>query len=160
MLKILTILTLIISTLNQPVRPAEIWATPIPKFEDRHFSNFFLPAERWGKGHRGIDMQLEVEEKLSSPFAGQVHFVGKVVNRRVITLRSPSGLLASFEPVCTNHAEGQKIARGEVFGWHCKADEDYAEHCEGCVHFSVRSEFGYLNPLLFVSKIRPSVIIS
>lgn len=160
MLRILAILTLIISALNVPVKPPEIWATPIPDFQERHFSNYFLPAEKWGKGHRGIDLQLQEGESLYSPFDGEIHFVGKVVNRTLITLRSNSGLLASFEPVCSDYHKGQSIKKSEPFGVYCQGDSSYESHCDSCVHFSVRSEFGYLNPLLFVSSIKPSVVIS
>lgn len=160
MLKIIAIFTLFIFILNQPVRPPEIWATPIPDFRDRHYSNYFLPAEKWGKGHRGIDLQMKDGEALHSPFDGRVHFVGKVVNRSLITLRSSGGLLASFEPVCSDLEQDALISQGEVIGYFCQGDPDYSEHCENCLHFSVRSEYGYLNPLLFVSSVKPSVVIT
>lgn len=160
MFRFIAFLSVIISTLSQPVRSPEIWATPIPDFVDRHYSNFYLPAESWGKGHRGIDMKVETNETLYAPFAGEIHFVGKVVDRQVVTLKSASGLLASFEPVCSELSNSEEIEKGQAFGFACQADDEYKSHCDGCVHFSVRSEFGYLNPLLFVSKIKPSVIVS
>jgi hypothetical protein len=105
-------------------------------------------------------MTVETHEPLYAPFTGEIHFVGKVVDRNVVTLKGASGLLASFEPVCSDLSKGKVIQKGQAFGFACQADDEYESHCEGCVHFSVRSEYGYLNPLLFVSKIKPSVIIS
>lgn len=160
MFKLLSLLTLVITAFSQPVRSHEIWATPIPDFEDRHFPNFYLPATKWGSGHRGIDMQLERSEVLTSPFDGTVHFQGKVVNREVLTLRSQSGLLASFEPLCSELTVGDKVKKGQAIGKLCEGYADYKSHCENCIHFSVRSDYGYLNPLLFVSSIKPSVIVS
>jgi hypothetical protein len=160
MFKLLSLLTLLITAFSQPVRSPEIWATPIPDFEDRHFPNFYLPATKWGSGHRGIDMQLVRSEVLTSPFDGTVHFKGKVVNRDVLTLRSPSGLLASFEPLCSELTVGEEVKEGQAIGKLCEGYADYESHCENCIHFSVRSDYGYLNPLLFVSSIKPNVIVS
>jgi hypothetical protein len=160
MIKLISLLTLVIAALAQPVKSPEIWTTPIPDFENRHFPNYVLPASKWGAGHRGIDLLVEDQEQIKSPFDGIVHFEGKVVDRNVLTLKSSSGLLASFEPICSNLIAGDEVTQGEQVGHYCSGTENYEEHCEMCIHFSVRSEHGYLNPLLFVSSIRPSVIVS
>jgi hypothetical protein len=160
MMKIISLLTLVIAALTQPVKSPEIWATPIPDFEKRHYPNYVLPASKWGAGHRGIDLLVEDQEQIESPFKGTVHFQGKVVDRDVLTLKSSSGLLASFEPICSNLNAGDEVTKGEPIGHYCSGAESYEEHCEMCIHFSVRSEHGYLNPLLFVSSIKPSVIVS
>ena len=160
MLKLITLLSLVFSALSQPVRSAEIWASPIPDFEKRHFPNYVLPASKWGAGHRGIDLVVAKDEELKAPFDGEVHFVGKVVNRNVLTLKSTSGLMASFEPLCGDLSKNAEVTQGEAIGTYCEADANYEDHCEGCIHFSVRSEYGYLNPLLFISGLLPSVIVS
>jgi hypothetical protein len=89
-----------------------------------------------------------------------VSFVGKVVDRKLITLHSLTGYKASFEPVCSDLSEGDFVREQEVLGWACPADKEYEDHCKDCVHFSVRNESGYLNPLLFVGELWPSVLIS
>jgi len=160
MIKLISLLTLVITALTQPVKSPEIWATPIPDFEKRHYPNYVLPASKWGAGHRGIDLLVEDQEQIKSPFDGMVHFHGKVVDRNVLTLKSSSGLLASFEPICSYLSAGDEVTKGDQIGHYCAGAESYEEHCEMCIHFSVRSEHGYLNPLLFVSSIRPSVIVS
>lgn len=160
MLKLISFLTVLFTTISQPVRSSEIWATPIPDFKERHFPNFVLPANRWGAGHRGIDLVVEKDQELTSPFEGEVHFVGKVVNRQILTLKSKSGLLASFEPFCSELSKGERVKINQPIGKQCEGDSSYEIHCEDCLHFSVRSEYGYLNPLLFVSGILPSVIVS
>ena len=160
MIKLISLLTLVIAALAQPVKSPEIWTTPIPDFEKRHFPNYVLPASKWGAGHRGIDLLVGAEEQIKGPFSGTVHFQGKVVDRNVLTLKSSSGLLASFEPICSNLSAGDDVTKGDQIGHYCAGAENYEEHCEMCIHFSVRSENGYLNPLLFVSTIKPSVIVS
>jgi hypothetical protein len=160
MIKLISLLTLVIAALTQPVKSPEIWATPIPDFENRHFPNYVLPASKWGAGHRGIDLLVEDQEQIQSPFDGMVHFYGKVVDRNVLTLKSSSGVLASFEPICSNLNAVDEVTKGEPIGHFCAGKESYEEHREMCIHFSVRNEHGYLNPLLFVSSIRPSVIVS
>ena len=160
MIKLISLLTLVIAALTQPVKSPEIWATPIPDFEKRHFPNYVLPASKWGAGHRGIDLLAKDQEQIKSPFSGTVHFHGKVVDRNVLTLKSSTGLLASFEPICSNLSAGDEVTKGDQIGHYCAGAVNYEEHCEMCIHFSVRSEHGYLNPLLFVSTIKPSVIVS
>ena len=111
MIKLISLLTLVIAALTQPVKSPEIWATPIPDFENRHFPNYVLPASKWGAGHRGIDLLVKDQEQIKSPFSGTVHFQGKVVDRNVLTLKSSSGLLASFEPICSNLSAGDEVTK-------------------------------------------------
>lgn len=143
-----------------PISPPEIWATPIPDFNSRHSWDYQLPANEYGAGHRGIDLEMKPGEEIRAPFDGVVSFVGKVVDRKLITLHSLTGYKASFEPVCSSWSEGDFVREQEVLGWACPAEPDYEQHCANCIHFSVRSEKGYLNPLLFVGELWPSVLIS
>jgi len=143
-----------------PVAQPEIWATPIPDFDSRHSWDYQLPATQFGPGHRGIDLAMKPNEEIRAPFDGVVSFVGKVVDRKLITLHSLTGYRASFEPVCSHLTEGNFVKEQDLLGWACSAATSYEEHCENCVHFSVRNEVGYLNPLLFIDKLWPSVLIS
>ena len=160
MLKLLAILLLAFQHSLGPVEPPEIWATPIPDFESRHSWDYQLPATEYGAGHRGIDLEMELNEEIRAPFDGVVSFVGKVVDRKLITLHSLTGYKASFEPVCSDFSEGDFVREQEILGWACPADKEYEDHCKDCVHFSVHNESGYLNPLLFLGKLWPSVLIS
>jgi hypothetical protein len=93
-----------------------------------------------------------------APFDGEVFFAGKVVNRKVITLISDTGLKASFEPVCAIHPKGSRVRMGQAIALLCVPESDYEMHCETCVHYSIRNEYGYLNPLLFYGMLRPAVL--
>ncbi len=82
------------------------------------------------------------------------------MDRNLITLQSLTGYRASFEVVCTHLSVGEFVLEGEVIGKACDGDLNYQIHCENCVHFSVRTEHGYLNPLLFFGSMRPSHLVS
>jgi len=160
MLKFLLALLIALPSLLEPIRPPEIWATPIPDFDARHSWDYSLPATEYGAGHRGVDLYLEPGEEITSPFDAVVTFAGKVVDRNLITLQSLTGYKASFEVVCTHLSVGEFVLEGEVIGKACDGDLNYQIHCENCVHFSVRTEHGYLNPLLFLGSIWPSHLVS
>ena len=160
MIKLFALLIYSLQLAMGPVSPPEIWATPIPDFNSRHSWDYQLPASEYGAGHRGIDLEMKPGEEIRAPFDGVVSFVGKVVDRKLITLHSLTGYKASFEPICSDWNEGDFVREQEVLGWACPAEPNYQEHCANCVHFSVRNENGYLNPLLFVGQLWPSVLIS
>src|SRR5690606_30108328 len=60
---------------------------------------FIAPLTPYSSGHRGIDIGGVDHELVSSPADGVVHFAGWVVNRPVVSIRHPGGLISSFEPV-------------------------------------------------------------
>ena len=160
MFKIFVIAMLVIGGLTKPLPAPEILVVPVPNLEQRVERGFEGQPYFKARGHRGIDLQVAAEEALGSPFPGTISFRGKVFNRDVITVRSSSGLLASFEPVCGTLDVGDSVIVGQEIGSWCEPDDSYQEHCNGCVHFSVRSPRGYLNPLLFFGKVRASRLVA
>jgi hypothetical protein len=140
---------------QNPGRPA--WVEPVPGLVGRVLEDYDAPLMRWGAGHRGIDFAVAPEELISSPAAGSVHFVGRVVNRPILTIVDSAGQLASFEPVCSNLGLGEVVSAGSVIGWHCEAHLSYDSHCEvECVHFSARRDGNYLSPLHLIFGLAPS----
>lgn len=134
----------------------EIAAEVVPNFSSSVLPNFVAPTTERGPGHRGVDIPNATA--VAAPFGGSVSFVGKVYNRNVITVTSGS-LRATFEPVCTDLRAGQIVSAAQEIGQYCPGDQGYEEHCERCVHFSIRNERGYLNPLLFYGLVRPSKLL-
>lgn len=133
------------------------WVEVVPDLKKQLVRDFLAPESEYGSGHRGIDFLVRPNEPVSSPVDGEVYFVGKVVNRSVITIRGFDGSLASFEPVCSDLDKFQEVAAGEVIGTWCKPDQSYLPHCEKtCVHLSARVASGYLNPLWLMRHIEPS----
>ncbi len=115
----------------------------------------------YSAGHRGVDYGVELGQGVFAPSDGQVHFVGKVVNRKLISLSLDSGLLSAFEPVCSNLKLGELVSRGDLIGEICEADESYQPHCEDvfCLHFSIRKNGEYLSPLWFTGELSPSRLL-
>lgn len=117
---------------------------------------FDPPAEPWLSGHRGVDLRAAHDvARVTSPAAGTVTFAGVVVDRPVITVDHGNGLRSSFEAVRSDLKPGTAVAEGEVLGW------IQPSHCGpgACVHWGVRRGEDYLNPLTFVTDLRPSVLL-
>jgi len=112
------------------------------------------PAHPYGSGHRGIDIAGADGGDVVAPAAGVVHFAGWVVNRPLISVRHPDGLISSFEPVSSEHLAGAPVARGEVIGTlepgHCVT---------ACLHFGVRRHGEYVSPLLYLGGIPRAVLL-
>ena len=152
----MTKLIALIALLFAAAAPApEIIAKPVP-FAPSHVENHFrAPLWEKGPGHRGIDIVINSSSPIVAPFDGSVFFSGEVVDRQVVTLISASGLKASFEPVCGLQPVGTKVSKRQTIGVLCVPETDYEMHCESCLHFSLRSTYGYLNPLLFYGGLKP-----
>jgi murein DD-endopeptidase MepM/ murein hydrolase activator NlpD len=156
MIKILTVLMLLFS--YQAPAP-EIIAKPVPFSTNSVKDHFVAPLWTFGPGHRGIDLAIDPATPIASPFDGSVFFVGKVVNRMSVTVLSTSGLKASFEPVCGIVSQGHAVRQNQTIGFLCEGDESYQTHCASCLHFSIRNDHGYLNPLLFYGLLTPPRLV-
>jgi len=135
-----------------------IWHEPADGSAARWQAEFEAPKIKFGAGHRGVDFELDVESEIRAPAAGTLYFKGLVVDREVVTIRTKDGYLASFEPACTSKNLGSKINAGEIFAWHCQPKEAYEYHCNSCVHFSARSDYGYISPEYLLGNLRPSAL--
>ena len=140
------------STLGSAPRAAQ-WAWPLapPHAIARPFIG---PATPYSPGHRGIDVRGVEGAPVFAPADGVVHFVGFVVDRPVISIRHPDGLISSFEPVTTSLVAGTVVHRGDTIGalqsGHCGAP---------CLHFGVRRHGEYVSPLNYLGGIPHSVLL-
>ena len=83
-------------------------------------------------------------------------FVGVVVDRPVITIDHGNGLRSSFEPVRSDLDGRAPPSRRETsWGGSSPATADRRP----CVHWGVRRGEDYVNPLAFVTDLRPSVLL-
>ena len=143
------------SPLAGPV-PAPDWSWPLSP-RPAVLRAFDPPARPWLSGHRGVDVEAAYEgAPLVSPAAGTVSFVGVVVDRPVITIDHGNGLRSSFEPVASALTAGSAVAEGDVLG------HVLTGHCgpaPPCLHWGVRRGDDYVNPLAFVTDLRPSVLL-
>ncbi|GAA2520434.1 MAG: M23 family metallopeptidase [Kocuria sp.] len=131
------------------------WAWPVsprPAVE-RHFE---APAKKWLPGHRGVDLHAPPGTEVHAPQAGTVSFTGVVVDREVLTIDHGDGHKSSFEPVLATVGGGDRVTRGQVIG---KVAEPGHGPGGTAVHWGVREDREYVNPLQFVVDLRPSVLL-
>lgn len=106
---------------------------------------FRAPAQPWAPGHRGVDLTCAVGQDVLAPADGTVAFVGTVVDRSVVTIAHPDGLLSSLEPVLGSVDPGARVLRGQVVG----TLQAVAGHCApaSCLHWGVRRTDRYVDPM-------------
>ena len=154
MLRSLTLVALALlapgSTAGPSPSPTWSWPVETPRVIVRQY---IAPATPYSRGHRGVDLAAP-GGILRAPADGVVHFVGFVVDRPVLSIRHPGGLISSYEPVQTSLSEGDAVARGDPIGTiepgHCS---------QSCLHFGVRLHGEYVSPLLYLGGIEPSVLL-
>lgn len=134
--------------------PAGRWAWPIPA--PRVITQpFIAPATAYSAGHRGIDLRTTPGQAVIAPTSGTVHFAGTVVDRPLLTLRHPGGLLSSYEPLSSTLTEGTAVARGDPIG-----TVAIGGHCgDSCLHLGVRLDGQYVSPLAYLGGIPRAVLL-
>lgn len=139
---------------NQPS-----WSSPVVGSEV--VSSYRSPETPYGTGHRGVDYRVALGQGVFAPADGAVSFVGKVVDRPVVSLSHQGNLVSAFEPVCSSLVVGQEVFIGDLVGEVCEADQEYIQHCAEslCLHFSTRKDGEYLSPLWFTGELSPSVLL-
>ncbi|GAA1215417.1 M23 family metallopeptidase [Rhodoglobus aureus] len=127
------------------------WPAPDPHVIVRPY---LAPETPYSSGHRGIDIDLGSAVDVHAPTEGVVHFAGTVVDRPVLSIRHPGGLITSYEPVTSTLARGDSVMQGQVIG------EAQAGHCvRPCLHFGVRFDGNYVSPLNYLSGIPRAILL-
>ena len=138
-----------------PASAAELWRAPLK--QPVLAREFRQPNSDWSAGHRGVDYLVTKAQPVFAPHDGVISFDGLVVNRSVLSIRHGNGYISSFEPVCSALKPGDSVKTGEPIGISCFTS-NYVSHClpKFCLHFSLRTENGYLSPLLALGELSPS----
>jgi murein DD-endopeptidase MepM/ murein hydrolase activator NlpD len=156
MIRSLVALLLAIATVGAagPSRATDArWAWPVPA-PHAIARPYLAPATPYGSGHRGVDIRAPAGSVVRAPADGVVHFAGFVVDRPVLSLEHPGGVLSSFEPVDAVVAAGERVRRGQVIG------TLLAGHCATpCLHLGARVDGEYVNPLLFLGGVPRAVLL-
>ncbi|MBH0008948.1 M23 family metallopeptidase [Salinibacterium sp. SWN1162] len=130
-----------------------VWSWPI---EAPHpiIRPYIAPETPYSAGHRGIDIGAGASHEVRAPAAGVVHFAGTVVDRPVLSIEHPGGLMTSYEPVTSVLVSGDLVAQGEIVG------ELQAGHCSAsCLHFGVRLDGEYVSPLNYLGAIPRAILL-
>lgn len=139
----LVILLMILPTAAR-ARSADAWSWPLERPELA--GRFSPPADRYGPGHRGIDIAGSVGDVVRAVAAGRVTFAGDVAGVPVITIDHGSER-STYQPVDPRVEVGDAIesreAIGTLLGTH--------SHCTGaCLHLGRRVGRDYLDPLMLL----------
>jgi murein DD-endopeptidase MepM/ murein hydrolase activator NlpD len=120
----------------------------------RVLSSFDPPPDRYGPGHRGVDLAATAGSAVLAAGAGVVRFAGTVAGRGVVVLLHADGISTEYEPVAPLVAPGQRVRAGQRIGIVRGKHRGCAPVT--CVHWGARRgsayPLGYLNPL---SLLRP-----
>lgn len=147
-----TLLAVLLIALTSAARADPAWRWPV---EGTHaiVRPFLAPATAYSAGHRGVDIAA-TDPAVRAPADGVVHFSGVVVDRPVLSIQHPGGLLSSYEPVESGLVKGQAVAAGDQIGLVLPG------HCSTlCLHFGVRRDGEYISPLTLLGGIEPAVLL-
>lgn len=122
--------------------PAGLWSRPVEGAVTRPFDP---PPDRYGAGHRGVDLAGAPGSPVVSAGDGVVVFAGMVAGRPVVSVDHAGGLRTTYEPVEAVVGAGQRVARGAVLG--TLADGHAGCPAAACLHWGLRRGEDYLDPL-------------
>lgn len=118
---------------------------------------FEPPLERWGAGHRGVDLRSALGAQVVAPVAGVVTYAGVVGGRPVVTVTDADGRRSSVEPLLPAVHVGDLVTAGAALG--TVAVE--GSHCAPtvCLHWGVRVGDDYVDPLGLLTGAGPVVLL-
>jgi murein DD-endopeptidase MepM/ murein hydrolase activator NlpD len=111
---------------------------------------FQPPSEPYGPGHRGVDLIGTEGQLVLAAGDGAVVYAGPLADRGVVSIDHPDGLRTSYEPVRASVRAGQLVRRGEPVG--TLAAGHLGCRAEACLHWGLRRDGQYLDPLLLVRR--------
>lgn len=133
------------------VRPFGRWQAPLPG-SLRVRRRFQPPLDRYGRGHRGVDLGASPGDAVLSAGDGVVSWAGVMAGRGVVVVRS-GRLRMTYEPVEEGVHRGQSIRRGQPLGTLAAGHPGCT--APACLHWGLLAGERYLDPL---SLLRPRVV--
>ncbi len=130
------------------------WQWPVPQ-PARVTRAFDLP-HRYAAGHRGIDLAAAPETPVFAVADGTVRFVGKVVDRPVLSIQHPDGLISTYEPVTSDLRRGQQVTARQPIG---KVAPHPTHRPNGGLHLGARIGDDYLDPLTLLGRPPRAVLL-
>ena len=131
-----------------PVEPAPVrdgvWPLdPRPEVVE----GFDPPIQRWGAGHRGVDLLGRAGQPVRAATAGSVTFAGRLAGRGVVVV-DHGDVRTTYEPVDAVVHVGDPVTRGQQIGTLRLA----LSHCfpRACLHWGLLRGDTYLDPLTLV----------
>lgn len=110
---------------------------------------FAPPAERYGQGHRGVDLAGSAGMPVRAAGDGLVTYAGLLAGRGVVTV-THGALRTTYEPVTASVAPGETVLAGDDIG---RLDGGHARCAPAtCLHWGLRRGEDYLDPLRLLRR--------
>jgi murein DD-endopeptidase MepM/ murein hydrolase activator NlpD len=77
---------------------------------------FAPPANRYGAGHRGVDLAATDGSSVFAAGPGVVVFAAELAGRGVVSIEHDGGLRTTYEPVTASVAGGTTVVAGQPIG--------------------------------------------
>lgn len=110
---------------------------------------FDPPAQRYGRGHRGVDLAGTGGAVVVAAGTGVIGHAGPVAGRGVVTVVHEGGIRTTYEPVRPLVREGQRVGRGERIGALVAGHRGCP--VTACLHWGALRGQSYLDPLSLLS---------
>jgi murein DD-endopeptidase MepM/ murein hydrolase activator NlpD len=131
---------------HQPPVPGEVWRP------------FEPPGTAYGAGHRGVDLAAQAGDPIRASAPGTVVHAGAIAGTTWVSIDHADGLRTAYGPLATLQVEaGRHVDSAEVIGTLAPGGHGH-EHRDRGLHFSVRRDGVYLDPLgVLAAGGRPSL---
>lgn len=111
-------------------------------------NKFLQPKDNYSAGHRGVDFEASVGDKVYSVAPGRVIFSGQVASKYHITIDHGSKIVSTYTYVSKRYVQaGDVVSKGKLIGNVGEADD----HKQGVFHFSMRVNGAYVDPLKYIN---------
>jgi murein DD-endopeptidase MepM/ murein hydrolase activator NlpD len=138
-----------------PSSPWWSWPVGTPASPPVVVSEFDPPEQRWLAGHRGVDLAAPPGSRVVAAADGVVVHAGPLAGRGVVSIRHPSGLRTTYEPLLAEVVVGAVVGRGQVIGtlatW---ATPHGGCAASSCLHWGARDGRHYVDPLQLMTPPR------
>ncbi len=121
---------------------------------------FEPPLDRYGSGHRGVDLDAAAGTLVRAAAAGVVSHAGPVADITWVSVSHPDGVVTSYGPMAAVRVRvGQRVAGGGVLGTTAAGGHGEGGADRG-LHWSARRDGQYLDPLTLLhgTALRPSLV--
>ena len=114
---------------------------------------FAPPANKYGAGHRGVDLAVPPGAPIVAAGAGVVVFAGPLAGRGVVSIEHTGGLRTTYEPVTATVAAGSSVGVGQPIGTLEPGHAGCAP--ASCLHWGARlPDRVYLDPMTLLGPWR------
>jgi murein DD-endopeptidase MepM/ murein hydrolase activator NlpD len=112
---------------------------------------FVAPRDRYGPGHRGVDLATGRRGAVRAAADGVVRFAGQIAGRGVVVLAHADGLVTEYEPLEPSVRAGESVMLGELLGHVLGPHRSCVP--DRCVHWAARRGANYLDPMTLLAPL-------